>query len=371
MKKPILFLFILLYINSFACLNLYFSVDHEGHLHEITDFHETFRRFNKNFNLKRIQDKLEKLQLELENEGHYQLLSDYAVLLMKAGEVELSRDLLISLYHSHPDEYQLAANLGTAYELCGEVDSALKYIEKGIELNPNAHEGSEWVHIRILKTKQELQLDSNYLEKNTVLQLSENDENDSLVLNQIFIQVHERFPFSPGPKDPIMASLLVDLGDCFANIMSIEYAKAIYTLAKNYYGDDSPSTQKKIDMMISKRMEFNPIQPERHVYLQGEVIKLSGISQSRMLDDNNKNNFEIDWSRIQLNTDTLLNWANVTPFVIEVEDSIAPGPIAIVDETIEGPVLGETQSNYWLWIVVICCILPPLFVLLYRKKRNQ
>lgn len=369
MKRFLVLSLLVLSIPALSCLNFYYSINDDGHLHEITDFHESFRRFNKNFNLKRIDSKLRSYESDIQANKDYQLLSDYAVLLMKAGKTEASKELLYHLYIAHPTEYQLAANLGTAFELCGEVDSALKYIERGIELNPEAHEGSEWVHLDILNTKKELELDSSYLSHHTVLNLSESDKQDSTILNQIFIQVHERFPFSPGP-DPIMASLMVDLGDCFANILSIEYAKAMYTLAKNYFGDESESTQDKIDQMIAKRVEFNNIQPERHVNLQGDVIKISGISQSRMLDDNNRNNFEIDWSTIETNVDTLLAWVDLERIPDPVVDSLPPGPVKIVDETIEGPGLGETESYAWIWIVVICCCVPPIALLVFRKKRN-
>tara|TARA_B110000046_G_C13024495_1_gene413104 strand:+ start:2444 stop:2677 length:234 start_codon:yes stop_codon:yes gene_type:complete len=56
------------------------------------------------------------------------MLSDYAVYLMKAGRVDESLAILKELNKNLPQEYQIAANLGTAYELNGELDSALFYI---------------------------------------------------------------------------------------------------------------------------------------------------------------------------------------------------------------------------------------------------
>lgn len=370
MKKSILVLFAFFSFGGFSCLNLYFSVDHEGHLHEITDFHESFRRFNKNFNLEEIQDQLEELQADIQVEGNYKLLSDYAVLLMKAGKVELSRDLLLSLYREYPEEYQLAANLGTAYELCGHVDSALKYIEKGIELNPNAHRGSEWVHTRILKTKQQLAIDSSYLEQNSVLKLSEEDEKDSMILQQILIQVHERFPFSPGPIDPIMASILVDLGDCFANNISIEYAKSMYSLARDYYGDYSMATQTKINLMSTKRNDFDSIYPSKDDNPMGDVIKLSPLSESKFLKDNNKNNFEMDWTKLQLNQDTLLSWVNIEPYLVDLSDTAVVDTLETIHESTEINDNLEHDNNYWMWITIIAFLFLLVLIIRYRKKRN-
>ena len=71
------------------------------------------------------------------------MLSDYAVYLMKAGRVDESLAILKELNKNLPQEYQIAANLDTAYELNGELDSALFYIKRGIEINPDAHAGSE------------------------------------------------------------------------------------------------------------------------------------------------------------------------------------------------------------------------------------
>jgi tetratricopeptide (TPR) repeat protein len=324
MKKSILIL-ILLLINiteSNACLNYYYSVDNKGHLHSADDLQ---RAFNTNFNLKLIESKLKKLERQLIKENDFKLLSDYSVLLLKAGKTKESLDILHELSKHYPNEYQIAANLGTAYELNGDINKAIQFIKRGIELNPNSHDGSEWVHIKVLETKLQLELDSLYLSNNSVLNLTEEDKQDSLVRNQILIQVRERFPFSPGPN-PIMASILIDLGDCYANTASIEFAKVLYTISKLYYGANEDLVDSKINEMVSLRNKFSQIKPEKR-HSEGDNIKLSGIRYKSMLDNNNSSNYKIKWGNILTNDDKLLSYtslekidsANVT---IENEETV-------------------------------------------------
>jgi len=61
--------------------------------------------------------------------------------------------MLIGIERWHPGLYATAANLGTAYELLGNVDSAYYWIEEDMRRNPQGHEGSEWMHLCILSAK--------------------------------------------------------------------------------------------------------------------------------------------------------------------------------------------------------------------------
>lgn len=53
---------------------------------------------------------------------------------MKLGKADVALEILKELNYHYPNEYKIVANLGTAYELNAELDSALKYIKKGIKL---------------------------------------------------------------------------------------------------------------------------------------------------------------------------------------------------------------------------------------------
>lgn len=322
MKKIFLFLFIFSaeFITCHACLNYYYTLDNEGHFHQQDGI---FWHFDKNFNQQKIVAKLSLLEKKLNKEHAYTLLSDYAVGLMKLGKTKEAQEILAVLYKHYPNEYKLASNLGTAYELIGEVDSALKYIKRGLELNPNDHEGSEWIHVKILEAKQKLKKNPNYLQDNTVLQLTDKQMKDKAVSEQIEIQVRERFPFSQSGNDAIMASLMIDLGDAYAHSQSIEYAKAFYDIAKEYYGDKSDKVITRIgdmkklqhkyaDKQLPVLTDYESRNEEQQILKEGEHNRLRGVRYTHIMDDNADSDYEVKWEKINTNVDSLLAKVDIT-----------------------------------------------------------
>lgn len=323
--KKILFVLILIISSigsSYACLNYYYTVDAEGHFHHDES---VLVGFNTNFNMELIHRRLTKLAPQLEEKQDPFLLSDYAVYLLKAGQTEVALEILKGLAKAYPDEYKIASNLGTAYELSGHIDSALVFIQRGMELNPEAHEGSEWVHIKILETKKALELDSNYLKTNTVLGLTAEQEQDKTIRNQIMIQVRERFPFTPN-KDAIMADVMVDLADCYVATTAVEYAEALYEIAERYYGHENTEAfieKKKKATELRKQHEGQGVpDKDKETVLKGDHIPIGKIRYGKLLDDNNKQHFEMDWSKHELDIATLLDKVNIiyTPNIAPTED---------------------------------------------------
>lgn len=292
-----------------ACLNEYFTVDQHGEVHSLgLDY---FRGFNKNFNHRLIHKKLKKHFVKIEEEQSVLALSDYAVLLLKAGKVNESLIIFQRLQQSYPEEYAFASNLGTAYELKGELDSALHYIQLGMELNPNAHEGSEWVHVRILEVKKQLIDQSNWLEDNEVLSLSDEDKKDPDIRDQLEIQIRERFPFTPN-KDGIMASLMTDLADCYAESFSYEFAHAFYKIAEEYYGAPSDEIAPKIQKMLDYRAEHKDVSiPEDMETMEGSNILLGETGYESILDNNNDPPFSIPWDKHIIEPNQLLSMVDL------------------------------------------------------------
>lgn len=372
MKLILSIIFILLVqLSSLkACLNIYYAVDKEGHLHEGDELH---RSFPINFNKKAIAADLIKLEVKIKDKRSYMLLSDYAVYLMKCGETKIAKEILVVLNRNYPKEYKIASNLGTAYELNGELDSAIRYIQRGVELNPKAHDGSEWVHLQVLKTKQKLIKNPNYLDKETVLQLTDKQKKDTLIRDQIMIQMQERFPFSPGP-DKIMASILIDLGDCYANTSSIEYAKALYTIAKEYFGDKSKKVDDRIKEMVDLRNKHASVHPTQQLVKQGGHLregthfKVGGIRYKDLLKDKNNPPFTIDWTKINTNLDSLLSYVDLEPLVeAEKIDTISKKPLK--EKGIKQNI--NPKSNSWNKIIIGILLTLTAVVLglwLYKKK---
>jgi tetratricopeptide (TPR) repeat protein len=324
MKKIFLILVLFGSISrSNACLNYFYSTDKEGHLHLVTD--ELRKKFNINFNKELNVSRLLKLEAKLKKDHVYMLLSDYALGLMKLGKTEESLQILSEIYKHYPNDYKIASNLGTAYELRGMNDSALKYIKRGLQLNPNDHEGSEWVHVKVLETKLKLAKNPDHLKTSTVLGLTETQEKDSNVCRQILIQAHERFPFTP-KNDLIMASLMTDLGDCYANTIAVEYALSSYMIAKEYFGDKSASLETKIKEMKELMKKYinvrpNPKEEELKGRYEGMHNKVGPFSYKLMLENNDSENYKVDWSRINTNVTSLLALANFTISETDVKES--------------------------------------------------
>ncbi|HXB39153.1 MAG TPA: tetratricopeptide repeat protein [Bacteroidia bacterium] len=316
MKKIILLLFFVLFIfKSFPCGNYYFALNKEGNL--IPLGYDWKFPFSKNFSPELNVQKLQKLEKKLRKEKNFMLLSDYSLCLMKLGKSKEAAEILKELYLHYPNEYKIAANLGTAYELIGENDSALKYIKRGIQLNPDDHEGSEWIHAKILETKLELKKNPAFLSSHSVLQLSEKQKKDSVVFYHLSIQLKERFPFTPGP-DPIMASLMADLGDLSYNVKSIEYAKAYYQIAKVYYGNTNPELEMKIKEISKLMKKYETVKPERVDYFEGDRIKIHGINYKDLISENNESNYKVNWDKINANVDSLLALVDFTKTVTEI-----------------------------------------------------
>jgi tetratricopeptide (TPR) repeat protein len=313
MKKFLLFLLLQL-VFSFgakACLNYFYSLDKNGNLHYIGEMSSLPHAFNKNFNKELIVSKIKKLNMQMEKDHSIMALSDYAVDLLKLGKVNEALDIFVELYSNSPNEYKLASNLGTAYELHGDVDSALKYICRGIELNPNDHDGSEWIHVKILETKKKIATNPKWLDTHSVLELSEMQKRDSTVRNQLFIQLQERFPFVPGP-DAMMASLFEDLGDISANTNSIEYAKVFYNIAREYYGSKSDKLENKIREMEKLLGKYASVRPPEDRLIEGDNAMLGFMSYKTLVEDNDTKHYQVDWTKLISDPKTLLAKVNIT-----------------------------------------------------------
>jgi len=161
--------------------------------------------------------------------------SDIAVNLSYLGRYSEALDILKKLQAAHPEDYNITANLGTTFELLGKNDLALQFIKKGIQLNPDSHEGSEWVHVKILEAKLKMAGQPGWIYNNRVLGTGVSfDSKESENLNNkawhVEYQLKERIPFTPFP-DAILANVFDELGDLYATQQSVELAYVAYDFA--------------------------------------------------------------------------------------------------------------------------------------------
>jgi tetratricopeptide (TPR) repeat protein len=179
--------------------------------------------------------------------------SDIAVNLAYLGRYDEALYILRRLQISHPNDYNIAANLGTTYELVGKNDSALLFIKKGMQLNPDSHEGTEWVHVKILEAKLKMANNPNWINSNSVLGTgvsfsSKKSERLFQKAEDIEYQLQERIPFTPFP-DALLGNVFNELGDLYATQHSVELAYIAYQFSLANDMADHFGVKKKMEQL--------------------------------------------------------------------------------------------------------------------------
>ncbi len=77
-------------------------------------------------------------------------LDDKALALLKLGELEPSRVVMLRRAEADPDGYGTHANLGTLLTFTGEYAAALPHIDRAMALEPKAHFGRERYHRQLV-----------------------------------------------------------------------------------------------------------------------------------------------------------------------------------------------------------------------------
>lgn len=178
-------------------------------------------------------------------------LTNLGVLLLYQGQYTKAAKLFLSIERLFPGHHETAANLGTALELMGQDQAALRWIRIGIARNQDEHLRSEWLHARILEAKIALANNPTLLKDHSVAGVrfskivvpalpadfpAGNDGNPvkPWALNQaLSYQLFERTQFV-GPKDAVVANLLQDWATLNLAGGPIENADALYKLAVTY-----------------------------------------------------------------------------------------------------------------------------------------
>jgi hypothetical protein len=208
-----------------------------------------------------------KMETQLRGSTNFTDRSDYSAALMYLGRSEEAVQLLTHLEQEKPGEYFIAGNLGTAYELCGSNRAALHWIQQEIQRNPDAHNGTEWLHAKILKAKIAAEEDPAYFTKHSVLNLQPSEIFIAKIVNMdgqtmsprdladaIEDQLGERLQFVKPPDAPV-ASLLFDYAAIEAGTRSLESAKGVLNMALKYgYPPDQVEPLMKLyDQRIAMR----------------------------------------------------------------------------------------------------------------------
>lgn len=193
------------------------------------------------------------------------------------GNYEEAIKLLHTIEKETPNLYATASNLGTAYELKGDLPLAIKWISKGIERNHSSHYATEWLHLLILESKLELLSDPNLLDKGHIITLPHTFQETTIITikskkysiqkirDALFYQLRERLIFIK-PKDKIVADLLYTFAKIEEQTTTIEESKTLLNMAREY----GFNHQDEIDSMLR-----NQISSDKYFFIRIIVIGIS------------------------------------------------------------------------------------------------
>jgi len=270
----------------------------EGKKGMIMDFPKFYTAFDKERLVKHAQE----FQDSLATAYQYHWHANYAVNLLKLGKTALALSIFKELVKYNPDDFVICTNLGIAYELIGEPDAALLYIQQAYSNKSELQNGTEWIHINILKAKIALQGDPAWFDAHTILdpdgsaklfepKKAKSREWDKL-LSQIktyaFIQGITRGPFSKPPNE-IFCQLILEMGDIYAENFSLEKAYSIYATAQVFQTEKQEQKVAQRLIETERLLQNNGLQAKKEILLAPEpkgnhLIKIDEISFPSYID---------------------------------------------------------------------------------------
>ncbi|MCW3102841.1 MAG: tetratricopeptide repeat protein [Bacteroidetes bacterium] len=246
-KKIFLYLFLLLSAQASACINAY-AVDVFGNyprlsLSEVRDIR-----------LHNYSGKVEEWRAFLEEnfrKGHngWEYLNEVAVCDIFTGDYIAAKKKLFRAIAIEGLNYRISANLGVLYELTGNNDSAYYYTKKAYELDHLSHNGSEWIHLKILEAEIKEAQSPGWLRTHQILNVDTalSIEQYNRMIYQLNFQLHERILLVK-PQNIFVADLLITLGKL--NELTYAYQSAVesYRLAGEY----DPRIKACCDSMVAQ-----------------------------------------------------------------------------------------------------------------------
>lgn len=303
----------------------------------------------KHHNIEQVKKDLATALENIKNDStNYQYWSNASVNYMKLGRVQEAIEILEPLQKKHPKQYNLIANLGTAYELSGQLDSALKYISLGFKINPKSHRKSEWIHIKILEAKIKEKKQPNWLDYNPVLSkklLKSKIHNGFFrkLDDQIITQIRTRVPFTPAPNK-VIKNILVSMGQLHQSEGAYESAFLYFAYAYQFEGNNyrKQSITRQIENLNIARLKGKRnVRLPRHF---NRTIAKSRIDPSLLTLGLNK------FAAYQDSIDVTSEYDADSLAILKAElDSISKLPTKIETIFIDKPTLVTVQkTNWWL-----------------------
>lgn len=184
-----------------------------------------------------VEDFIARKQKECDKKQN-ETCSDIAVGYIYLKKFKKALRLTEELVKKYPNEYSVVITHAVALELDGQYTEALKHLKKAIQINPKSHEGSEWIHVKILENA----IHGSSNPQGSILgfdfgtgETPVNTKNIDLRKNitELHYQLNDRMYFV-GKKDPVFGSMLFDYADMLALHGSTGYAYLHYIMARKY-----------------------------------------------------------------------------------------------------------------------------------------
>ena len=81
-------------------------------------------------------------------------LADLGALNIRLGKVERAIEVLRAASRKHPDQFRIASNLGTAWQLSGDLEQAATALEEAVRLAPEKLKSFEEYHLKLVRLRQ-------------------------------------------------------------------------------------------------------------------------------------------------------------------------------------------------------------------------
>lgn len=80
-------------------------------------------------------------------------LADLGALQIRLGQVAAAVELLRTAQREHPNHFRIAANLGTAWQLAGNLEQSALSLEEAVRLAPGKHQKVEELHLKLVRQR--------------------------------------------------------------------------------------------------------------------------------------------------------------------------------------------------------------------------
>jgi hypothetical protein len=91
-------------------------------------------------------------------------LADEGALLVRLGEAGRAVEVLRAAQREHANHFKIVANLGTAYQLTGDLDQAAEALREAVRLSPGKYQEAEKAQLRLVRLRQKQPKDSQDLD---------------------------------------------------------------------------------------------------------------------------------------------------------------------------------------------------------------